>query len=117
MKTVILKKLTLTNFKGVKQKEINFNEQITSIFGDNETGKTTLFDAFSWLLTGKDSFDRQDFSIKTVTPDGSPIHHLSHEVVGEFIIEGNDVELKRCFKEKWVKKRGELTETFQGHET
>ena len=51
---VKLKKLTLKNFKGIKEKEVIFSDK-TNISGDNATGKTTIFDAYSWLLWGKDS--------------------------------------------------------------
>ena len=64
MKKVKILKLSLLNFKGIKQLEITFNGT-TKIYGDNATGKTTLVDAFTWLLFGKDSTDRKDFSIKT----------------------------------------------------
>jgi exonuclease SbcC len=60
-----LKKLSLTNFKGIRSFEILF-DHITDILGDNATGKTTLMDAFLWLFFGKDSTDRKDFEIKTL---------------------------------------------------
>jgi uncharacterized protein YhaN len=55
MKQIILKSLKLVYFKGQKNLEVNFNPDITDISGANETGKTTLFDSFTWLLFGKDS--------------------------------------------------------------
>ena len=55
-----LKKLVLKDFKGIKNLEIDFSEN-TSISGDNATGKTTIFDAYSWLLWGKDSLNRKDY--------------------------------------------------------
>ena len=54
------------------------------VFGDNETGKTTLFDAYCWLLFGKDSRNQAEFAIKTLNADGEPVHNLTHTVEAEF---------------------------------
>jgi len=50
--------LTLHNFKGIRFFNLNTNGQDTNIYGDNATGKTTLADAFMWLLFNKDSLNR-----------------------------------------------------------
>ena len=47
-----------------------------NIFGDNATGKTTIFDAFTWLLFGKDSLGSSDFGIKTKDRFGQVVHNL-----------------------------------------
>ena len=67
MRTIKLKSLSLVNFKGVRSQEINFSDQVTVVCGENGTGKTTVFDAFLWLLFGKDSTGRSDsnFNIKS----------------------------------------------------
>lgn len=111
-----LQKLTLINFKGIRHLVIPF-EQVTNIFGDNATGKTTLFDAFLFLLFGKDSTDRKDFEIKTLDENNQPYHRLDHEVEGVLDINGTEVVIRRSYKEKWVKKRGSSEEEFKGHET
>ena len=113
---VKLKTLTLTNFKGIKDLVIHFNES-TSISGDNATGKTTVFDAWNWLLFGEDSTDKKDFNVKTLDKAGNPIHRLDHEVMGILEVDGQDATLKRCLKEKWQKKRGSEQHEFVGHET
>ena len=60
-----IKKLSLLNFKGIRELSIEFDE-VTNIHGENGTGKSTIFDAFTWLLFGKDSHDSKDFNIKTL---------------------------------------------------
>ncbi|MFT3704668.1 MAG: AAA family ATPase [Agriterribacter sp.] len=111
-----IKKITLTNFKGIRHLVILF-EHITNIFGDNATGKTTVFDAFLWLLFGKDSTDRKDFEIKTLDEHNQPYHRLDHEVSAVMLLDGDEINIKRSLREKWVKKRGSSTEEFAGHET
>jgi len=61
-----LLKLSLTNFKNIRQSSFEFDGENKIIFGDNATGKTTVFDSMCWLLFGKDSLDRSDFEIKTL---------------------------------------------------
>lgn len=113
---VILKKLVLANFKGIKEKEIDFTEK-TNISGDNATGKSTIFDAYSWLLWGKDSFNRKDYEIKPYDENNDIIHNLESSVVGIFDIDGKEIKFERVYKEVWSKKRGSNTETFTGNTT
>jgi exonuclease SbcC len=111
-----LKKLSLSNFKGIRSFEILF-DQITDILGDNATGKTTLMDAFLWLFFGKDSTDRKDFEIKTLDANNRPYHRLDHEVAAVIIVDGEQITIRRTFREKWVKKRGSNEQEFTGHST
>ncbi len=57
---IILNRLIIKHFKGIKALEVNFSHH-TNISGDNATGKTSIMDAFLWLLFGKDSTDRTAF--------------------------------------------------------
>lgn len=111
-----LKKLQLINFKGTRNLEINFSEE-TYIYGQNGSGKTTVFDAFTWLLFGKDSHDRSDFNVKTLNGAGEVIPKLDHEVIGVLDVDGTEYEFKRVLREKWVTKRGTAEPTFEGNET
>jgi DNA repair exonuclease SbcCD ATPase subunit len=116
MKKIILKKLNLINFKGVRNLAIEFGKE-TSIFGCNGSGKTTIFDSFLWLLFGKDSTDRTNFEIKTLDPLNNPIPKIDHEVEALITVDGEEINIKRTFREKWVKKRGALEPEFGGNET
>ncbi len=112
-----LMKLTLKNFKGIKDFTLEANGHNMNIFGDNATGKTTIFDAFLWLLFDKDSKNRKDFELKTLDENNSPIHNLNHVVEGIFEINGKQISFRKVFAEKWTKKRGSATEEFTGHTT
>lgn len=113
---ISLTRLHLTNFKGIKSLEVNFGDY-TSIAGANATGKSTIADAFTWLLFGKDTNDRKDFEVKTLDKSGSVIPRIDHEVTGELLIDTIVVTLKRTLREKWVKQRGSSEQVFTGNET
>lgn len=111
-----LLKLSLTNFKSIRQSSFEFDGENKIIFGDNATGKTTVFDSMCWLLFGKDSLDRSDFEIKTLV-NGEPIHKVNHEVEGDFINDdGTQFTLKRVYREKYSNPRGGDTK-LTGHTT
>jgi DNA repair exonuclease SbcCD ATPase subunit len=113
-----LNSLKLQNFKGIRQFELDAQGGDISVFGDNATGKTTLADAFMWLLFDKDSNNRKDFEIKTLGPDGEPEHGLEHTVEASLQLpNGKQLTLKKVYAEKWTKKRGSATAEFTGHTT
>lgn len=116
---VRLERLTIRNFKGIVDLALDFSERGDSpwFFGANGTGKTTVCDALTWLLTGKDSAGRGDAEIKTLDPSGEPIHGLEHEVRAVFKDASARIELSRTLSEKWTKKRGAATAEFTGHTT
>lgn len=116
MKTIRIKRIKLINFKGIRNLEVEFNEQLTSIYGRNASGKTTIFDAFTWLLFGKNSDDRKQFGVKTIDKDGNVIPRLPHEVTAELDIDGQLVTITRRLTEKWQKRRGCAEEEFKGNE-
>ncbi|AEX84751.1 hypothetical protein Marpi_0300 [Marinitoga piezophila KA3] len=114
---LILKKLKMKNFKGIRDLEITFDKKETSIFGANATGKTSIFDAFVWLLFDKDSTNRTQFEIKTLDKNGNVIHGLEHSVEAIIEIDGKETSFKKIYKEKWTKRRGESTKQLTGHVT
>lgn len=112
MKNIHLQKLIITNFKGIQSIDISFSHE-TFIYGANGTCKTTIADAFMWLLFGKNSEEKKDFSIKPISAGDK----VENEVVGHFLVDGKPEVLKRINREKWVKPRGESEEKFTGNET
>ena len=105
--------IKLQNFQGVRSAEFDFGGKSASIYGDNATGKTTVFNAFTWLLFDKASTGAKNFSPKT---EGT--HDLDY--VAEALIETDDgaqVDLRKVFHEVYKKKRGSQTKEFSGHTT
>lgn len=117
MKTIEIKSLKLINFKGIRSLEINDISKQTFIYGDNGIGKTTVFDAFTWLLFGKDSSDRKVFEVKTLDADNNVIPKIEHSVEALLEVNGMPVELKRILREKWVTRRGSTETEFKGNDT
>ena len=120
-KTILeLQSLHLRYFKSHKDLKIEFKPDITTIEGDNETGKSTIFDAFTWLFFGKDSHDRSDknFNIKTITSStGEQIKRVEHSVEAVFLLNGERTSAMRVLKEKWSKKKGATEKVFIGNAT
>ena len=114
---IFLKSLKLENFKGIKDLSVDFNNDITNIYADNGLGKTTIFDAYTWLLWDKDSLNRKDFSIKPYDKNGEEIHNLESSVEGVLLFDDTELTLKKIYKEIWTKKRGSTQSEFTGHTT
>lgn len=122
---VTLKRLTLVNFKGLRNVAVEFGDGVTTISGRNGTGKTTIADSFAWLLWGKDSEGNSDskFGIKTNDAEGNFIPDLEHEVTGLFDVvdtetgEASSVELRRVYVEEWKTPKGSTERTLSGHHT
>lgn len=112
-----IKQLQLRNFKGAKSLVINFSDGVTDISGDNGTGKTTVFDAFNFLLWGKNSENETAFDIKTLDSENKSNPDLEHEVIGTIEHDGKEVELRRVYKEKWTKTRGSDELKMSGNPT
>jgi len=109
-----IKNISLLNFKGVRNYETNFSLR-TTVYGDNSSGKTTIFDAFTYLLFGKDSLNRQQFEVKTLDKFNKVIPKLNHEIKAILEIDNVEKEFKRVLREKWVKKREKQELVLEGN--
>ena len=109
-----LLKMHIQNFKGCKDREITFGDR-TNIKGANATGKTTVFDAFTWLLFGKDSLGNTKFDIRPLDADGNMINNLEISVEASIRVDDEEFTLKKTQKQVWRKKRGTDTTEFQGN--
>jgi len=110
-------KLILKNFKGTKSLIADFKGENASIKGDNGVGKSTINDAFSWILFDKNSAGVKTFNIKTLDKFNEVIHGLDHEVTAILLVDEKEIILKKLYKETWTKRRGEAEKTMTGHTT
>lgn len=117
MKIIKLLGLTLKNFKGIKVFSLELDGGNYRIYGDNGTGKTTLYDAFLWDLFGKDSNNKADFAIKTLDANNKEISMLEHEVEIVLDVDGQVMTFKKVYAEDWTKKKGSPVAEFTGHST
>lgn len=109
--------LHLENFKGIKAFNLDCNGENYNVYGDNATGKTTLKDALNWLLFDKNAADKKDFDIMRIE-HGEVVHKTEPTVAAVFDMEdGRRIQLKKVYKEKWTKPRGQLKEVMSGHTT
>lgn len=109
-----IRSLHMENFKGIKSLDVNFSNK-TSIKGQNAAGKTTISDAFTWLLFNKNSAGEEKFNVRPLDKDGKRIDNVEIKVVAVLDVDGKEVELSKVQKQNWVKKRGTDTVALQGN--
>ena len=114
MKNIKLLKIHMQNFKGCKDRMLSFGD-MTRISGANATGKTTVFDAFTWLLFGKDSLGNVKFDIRPMNQAGKRINNVEISVEATICVDDEEYVLKKTQKQKWRKKRGTNITEFQGN--
>lgn len=98
-----LNALTIEHFKGIKRFGIAPNGANLSVTGRNKLGKTTICDAFLWLLFGKNSAGETKFTIK---PTNEPAE-TENAVEAQFTVDGKPLVLKKVYASKYVKTTGE----------
>jgi DNA repair exonuclease SbcCD ATPase subunit len=82
-----LHNLTIENFKGIKQRSIDFAGANALVEGANGAGKTTLQDAFLWVLFGKNSKGETQFKNRPVVGD-IPVKGLIVAVEATLSVDG-----------------------------
>ena len=111
-------RLTLENFKCHESITLVFNGKNTAIYGDNATGKTSIYDALTWLLFGKDSLGNgeKNIEIKPLDENGNVKDHLAVTSVEALLhVNGEPLTLRRTLQEIWKTKRGSMEATYEGN--
>lgn len=111
---ISIKSIDIFNFKGIKELHVNFGVK-TRIRGMNASGKTTISDAWHWLLFNKNSVGEEKFNVRPLDADGNRIDNVEIKVVAVLDVDGKEVELSKVQKQNWVKKRGTNTAVLQGN--
>lgn len=118
MKDIKIKKLALENFKCHKSLTLDLNGRNASVYGDNAAGKTSIYDALTWLLFGKDSKGNgeKNIEIKPLNENGEIRDHLAETAVeAVLLVDGEEITLRRTLKEIWTTKRGHSEQTYDGN--
>lgn len=76
MKTITLQKMHIVNFKGIKDLILDFSGKNTLISGYNAIGKSTIIDAFSWLLWNKNAAGATRFDVRPRDKERCEIHDI-----------------------------------------
>lgn len=111
---ISIKSIDIFNFKGIKELHVNFGVK-TRIRGMNASGKTTISDAWHWLLFNKNSAGEEKFNVRPLNADGNRVDNVEIKVVAVMEVDGKEVELSKVQKQNWVKKRGTDTAVLQGN--
>lgn len=93
--------LEIENFKGVRSLHLDFSDTVPHIYGDNATGKTTIYDALTWLLFGKDSSESAKFTVKPTVTAICKVNGQVHK-------------LRKVLRERWSKPRGFEEVQYEG---
>ena len=111
--------MEIENFKGLAHFRLDLGGKSATVYGANATGKTTLADAFTWLVLGKDAAGRADFAVKPLGPDGQPLARgVETSVRASLELEdGGTTTLRRTYSEKWERRRGSAQAEMTGHTT
>ncbi|MGL5982617.1 MAG: AAA family ATPase [Cetobacterium sp.] len=107
-----LKELTLKNYKKYKENTLTFNSKFNLLVGENATGKTTILDGIATALGGylqcfntiltKDThgIKSRDIHVKYLISNNGieKIENIPVEILTDFDIDGENIELKRVKK-------------------
>ena len=118
MTEIKIKRLSLENFKCHNRLVLDFMGGNASIYGDNASGKTSIYDALTWLLFGKDSAGNGEKNIEIKPLDGNgdvKDHDALTAVEAVLDVNGEEVSLRRTYKEVWTTKRGSSQATYDGN--
>lgn len=105
MKEVILKRIVIDHWRG-QSLDVAFNGN-TCIYGRNKMGKSTIFNAFLWVLTGADAQDRSNFQLFDNRLPMTYENAVPARVDVVLFIDGYDYKFSRVAKQAWSRKRGE----------
>lgn len=115
MKQIVIKKIIIDNFKGIKHQEIEFDENRTTIKGQNGTGKTSVYDSLLWVLFGKNHYGNSATDIRPHDENGDVIHNIEISVSATLCVDGVDYTLGKQNVEKWTTKRGSKEKVLSGN--
>ena len=115
MKTIKLKKLTLQDWRA-QNKVVEFTDN-TEIRGYNKSGKSSVYNAFLWLLTGCDDMERSNYNLFDNTIEQTHDTSKVASVEGIFEVDGVEYTLKKTAEIGWMRKKGHEEWERKGSDT
>lgn len=109
MTTIKLNSLEISNFMGYSKCNVDFDKDITEIFGETGNGKTSIEMAWRWVL----GLNIEDFAPKI---DGYRIKDIVTEVSASISVNDITYTLKRTSQQKYDKKSGEFAKNEYSYE-
>lgn len=104
MKTVALKSMSIENWRA-QSRDIKFGD-VTEIHGRNKEGKSTVMNAFLWLMTGYDEYDRSNYQLFDNTVEQTYENAVPASVEAVLEVNGNEYTFKKTAKQGWSRPRG-----------
>lgn len=104
MKQVTIKKIMLENWRA-QNRVVEFG-QINEIRGRNKEGKSSIMNAFLWLVTGYDEMDRSNYQIFDNTVEQTYDNAKPASVEAVLDIDGYEYTFKKTAKQGWSRPRG-----------
>ena len=112
MKEALLKRLSIENWRA-QNKVVEFGN-ITEIRGRNKEGKSSVMNAFLWLITGYDEYDRANYQLFDNTVEQTYENAVPASVEAVLDIHGNEYTFKKTAKQGWSRARGSSEYTRKG---
>ena len=119
MKTIEIVKVHMENFKKFKDLIVEFGKT-TTIYGQNYKGKSSIADAFSWVMFNKSSTgnaEGKQFRPRRYDENGVNIDHVDVIVELELLIDGESVKIRKTQRQNWMRHRGDEYDTYEGDVT
>lgn len=110
---VRLKKLSVENFKGIEKFVLQLDGQSAVLRGQNGVGKTTLMDAFFWVISNSNSTNQSTFEILAAADEKKPPAMVEIEILADAKL----INLRKIHKQKFSRKKGSAKPVFSGHTT
>lgn len=105
MKEIRFNKVVLNGFRAMTG-EVSFKDGLTRIIGANGIGKTRVYSACKWCITGVDELNRTNYKLFDEVADFTPENSIPIFVELFVNVDGVEYVLKRQAQQKWVRKRG-----------
>lgn len=117
IKDIRIQEIILENFRGIQRFRLSPQGRNVNIYGRNGAGKTTIADAWCWLLFGEDSHGAPDSGVGKFDVQTRGTSGLEYSVTASITCSGEPHTLKRVLKEQFTRKRGAAEATKTGYTT